>query len=540
VLPPQFDLFTQFPKHLRPDPTTGDIGLVRKMELSRAEGGSWNIDYNAIGTGSSGRYRITNMGAVRAIQRETVPFGWQVTKQNHLLAASLDLNAFRSSAMRAINKGELGIFNNDMKQVEADLKTYLANHRNGMPGEATIGQQKRDTLNGLIGTGTAVQRAANPLYAELNPKGSIRTWRIDRLNDAQPSGRTGYFFDYDKINNNRMPQQIPRSAQGMPDAVDALTTDQLQRQYEENQGYLGLSTLGMREGRPVRGGAAQTRELLRRNEAISAELERRGVRQEDPQLQRALQRRGQAMPDAQSIFGKPTESDSGGATWRFGRGDSQLDVSYSKDRNTFYVNAGDAEHGPYASVADAADALLEVGQEAADKARPAIERDALRDGLTASKKVAGEGGVRSVGISRVKGSSKSDSLYFDVIVELDPKLGKRLYDEGVQDRRDTDSWGWDADDDAGVIEAARISVRVSDHADVSAFSKSSASIQDFVTPTRRGDWLQSADRVMQDIEDRLGAPLPRLKIQKPAIADGPLEAVASRLAAVRSKSNSSK
>jgi hypothetical protein len=561
VLPPQFDLFTQFPQHVRQ--------FARGMEASRAEGGSWNIDYNAIGTGSSGRYRITNMGAVRAIQRETVPFGWQVTKQNHLLAASLDLNAFRAAAMKAINKGELGIFNNDMKQVEADLKTYLANHRNGMPGEATIGQQKRDTLNGLIGTGTAVQRAANPLYAELNPKGSIRTWRIDRLNDAQPSGRTGYFFDYDKINNNRMPQQIPREAQGMPDvrasvdgmnadymaavgrgdmdaaqrmvdeaarvagyevgpvwhgstshassphkkglafnvfdkskrelgfhfgteaqareragiklgtrnlfkgylkgrfgatmdsfnfsrerarvvlmttrlspevltkqrsggvgalgektywatdqesrarnniladevanfprqidsdvqsiqeknalndaklnalqnhiksdedairllrklgydglmypnrvegggelsyvvfdsnqiksadpitrdsqgnviplsrrfdqtkpdvrfmpdSLESVPTDQLQRQYEENQGYLGLSTLGMREGRPVRGGAAQTRELLRRNEAISAELERRGVRQEDPQLRRALQRRGQAMPDAEA------------------------------------------------------------------------------------------------------------------------------------------------------------------------------------------------------------------------------------------------
>jgi hypothetical protein len=58
----------------------------------------------------------------------------------------------------------------------------------------------------------------------------------------------------------------------------------------------------MREGRPVRGGAAQTRELLRRNEAISAELERRGVREEDPQLQRALQRRGQAMPDAVGSF----------------------------------------------------------------------------------------------------------------------------------------------------------------------------------------------------------------------------------------------
>jgi hypothetical protein len=35
---------------------------------------------------------VTNLGNVRAIQRETVPFGWQVTKANHLLAASLDLN----------------------------------------------------------------------------------------------------------------------------------------------------------------------------------------------------------------------------------------------------------------------------------------------------------------------------------------------------------------------------------------------------------------------------------------------------------------
>jgi len=209
VLPPQFDFFTNFPKHVRE--------FARSMEQSRAEGGSWDIDYNAIGTGASGRYRVTNLGNVRAIQRETVPFGWQVTKANHLLAASLDLNAFRASAMKAINKGDLGLFNNDMRQVEADLKTYLANHRNGRPGEMTIGQQKRDMLNGLIGTGTAVQRTANPLYSDLNPRGSIRAWRVDRLNDAKPTGRTGYFFDYDKINNNRMPSALPQAGMAMPE-----------------------------------------------------------------------------------------------------------------------------------------------------------------------------------------------------------------------------------------------------------------------------------------------------------------------------------
>jgi site-specific DNA-cytosine methylase len=217
VLPKQFDFFTNFPKYLRPDPTTGDIGLVRKIEASREDGGSWDIDVNVIGTGSSGRYRVINLGNTRAVQRETVPYGWIISKANHLLAASLDLNSFRGSAMKAINKGDLGLFNNDMRQVEADLKTYLANHRNGRPGEMTIGQQKRDMLNGLIGTGTAVQRTANPLYSDLNPRGSIRTWRVDRLNDAKPTGRTGYFFDYDKINNNRMPSALPQTGMAMPD-----------------------------------------------------------------------------------------------------------------------------------------------------------------------------------------------------------------------------------------------------------------------------------------------------------------------------------
>jgi hypothetical protein len=289
VLPPQFDFFTNFPKHVRE--------FARSMEQSRAEGGSWDIDYNAIGTGASGRYRVTNLGNVRAIQRETVPFGWQVTKANHLLAVAIDLNAFRAATMKAINKGDLSIFNNDMRQVEADLKIRLANHREGRPGEAGIGQAKRDILNGLIGTGTAVQRAANPLYAELNPRGSLRTWRVDRLNDAKPTGRTGYFFDYDKENNNRMPSALPQTGMAMPDTPSNLSTDQILRELEENQGYLGLSTLGMREGRPVKGGAQQTRELLKRNTALNEELKRRGGPQEESDVERVLRQRGQAMPD---------------------------------------------------------------------------------------------------------------------------------------------------------------------------------------------------------------------------------------------------
>lgn len=200
VLPAIFDHFTQWPQHVR--------NFARALENGRTEGVSWFVDYNAIGTGSSGSYKVTNLGNVRAIQREVVPFGWMVSKANHLLVHALDVNAFRAAAMKAINAGELGLFNNDMRQVQADLLTYMENHRTGQPGEARIGTSKRDMLNGLLSTGTATARAANPNFYELNPRGVIRAFRLDRINDLQQSGRKGMWFDYDKVNNNRMPRRV--------------------------------------------------------------------------------------------------------------------------------------------------------------------------------------------------------------------------------------------------------------------------------------------------------------------------------------------
>jgi hypothetical protein len=146
-----------------------------------------------------------------------------------------------------------------------------------------------------------------PNKAEDKGSMSYAVTRPEQIKSAEP-------FTYDDggrlIPMSRRYDRTKPDVRFMPDAVEDMTTDQLQRQYEENQGYLGLSTLGMREGRPVRGGAAQTRELLRRNDAISAELLRRGVREEDPQLQRALQRRGQAMPDV-AYLGLEQQSKSG-------------------------------------------------------------------------------------------------------------------------------------------------------------------------------------------------------------------------------------
>jgi hypothetical protein len=224
TLPAQFDHFVHFPKWMR--------DFARVLEASRERGMTFIADYNAIGDGKDGVYRVRNRGDIRAIQREVAFVGWEMTRNNHLKTILMDLNAFRGAAMKAINNGELGIFNNDMQVIEADLRAYLDNHKNGRPGETGIGQAKRDMLNGLIGTGTAVQRKANPLYSDLNPRGSVRSFRLDRYNDLTPTGREGLPFDYDKINNNRMPQQIPRSAQGMPDVAASGRGDGMSEQWD--------------------------------------------------------------------------------------------------------------------------------------------------------------------------------------------------------------------------------------------------------------------------------------------------------------------
>lgn len=198
VLPGTFDFFNHWPQHIK--------HFARSLEAGRSDGISWYVDYNAIGSGSSGTYKVKNLGNVRSIQREVIPFGWTVSAANHLLAQVMDVSAFRAAAMRAINRGELGIFSNDMQQLQADLLIYMRNHQHGFPGEAQIGIAKRDVINGLLSSGTATARKANPNYFELNPRGAIRSIRLDRINDIRQSGRKGMWFDYDKVNNNRMPR----------------------------------------------------------------------------------------------------------------------------------------------------------------------------------------------------------------------------------------------------------------------------------------------------------------------------------------------
>lgn len=216
LLPPQFDFLNGFMPHIR--------NFARQFEQFGQTGESMQVRYHAIGSGDSGVFRVDKLGNIEAITREVLPFEWQLTKAGNLNAVLLDLSQFRNRAMRGINNRSefLAPFNFEMSQIETDLKQWMDNHRNNLPGETKIGIDKRNALNSLIGIGTIYNRGKNPLNGAFGPGSAIKQFRLDRVDAAIGTGRQGFHFDYEKANGNLFPEiptPMPDLSQDLPPAI---------------------------------------------------------------------------------------------------------------------------------------------------------------------------------------------------------------------------------------------------------------------------------------------------------------------------------
>ena len=200
LLPQQFDFLNGFMPHIR--------NFARQFEQFGQTGESMQVRYHAIGSGDSGAFQVKKLGNLEAITREVLPFEWQLTKAGNLNAVLLDLTQFRNRAMRGINDRNeaLAPFNWELSQVETDLKQWMDNHRNNLPGENKIGTAKRDAINSLVGLATNYNRGKNPLNGAFGPGSAIKQFRLDRVDAAIGTGRQGFHFDYEKANGNLLPE----------------------------------------------------------------------------------------------------------------------------------------------------------------------------------------------------------------------------------------------------------------------------------------------------------------------------------------------
>jgi hypothetical protein len=173
---------------------------------------------NTVGTrsDSGGAYQLSKLiSSGYAKQSEGLFYGMQITKSGgHMNMQFVDMNAFKASALRAINDGKIPFFNNDYKEVVRNLKQLMDNYRNQRDGSYMIGDEGKNILNGLLYGKSSENKGWG---AKLNARGSIRTYRMDRMNWIERTGDDGYFFDNDRAKNNRMPETEPVDGQAMPD-----------------------------------------------------------------------------------------------------------------------------------------------------------------------------------------------------------------------------------------------------------------------------------------------------------------------------------
>jgi hypothetical protein len=169
-----------------------------------------------------------------AVNREALHGNFVAKKDGTLMWGWLDMTQFRNRAMKAIadKNPALAQYDWNLKAIMDDLPVHLTDQRRGKGGAFSVGPERANILNGLIGIGDG------PLVGAFGKGTAYKTIHLDSIDAIVPTGKTGGEFDVYRANrnampddpkppvdmetdidNNRMPQQIPRSAQGMPDAA---------------------------------------------------------------------------------------------------------------------------------------------------------------------------------------------------------------------------------------------------------------------------------------------------------------------------------
>lgn len=190
--------------------------VAKALQDSRQEGKTYSVWYQKVGTGEDGSWAQSvkrGLGNIKVGQSEIAFLGWRLSKAGNILAQAVDISALRGRMLdfARSGKGRINeVWGGDLASYEKDVMQYLDNHANERPGETGIGIDKRNAINYLFGITNIANKNANPMYAsEGRPPGSlVKSYRLDRIANSRDTGRTGFFFDYQKQAANLAPGDV--------------------------------------------------------------------------------------------------------------------------------------------------------------------------------------------------------------------------------------------------------------------------------------------------------------------------------------------
>ena len=234
--------------------------VAKTLQDSRQEGKTYSVWYQKVGTGEDGSWAQSvkrGLGNIKVGQSEIAFLGWRLSKAGNILAQAVDISALRGRMLdfARSGKGRINeVWGGDLASYEKDVMQYLDNHANERPGETGIGIDKRNAINYLFGITNIANKNANPMYAaEGRPPGSlVKSYRLDRIANSRDTGRTGFFFDYQKQAANLAPGEkfAPAEAPAKTPLTDEEFTATLRQAAGNPEKNLNLR-LARREGTGV-------------------------------------------------------------------------------------------------------------------------------------------------------------------------------------------------------------------------------------------------------------------------------------------------
>lgn len=173
--------------------------------------------YHQIGSGSSSSWAAAvrkRLGNVRSSRREIRPLSFFVSEAGNLGVRVLDMLAMKAKSRDWGAQDKLGLWNGNLDSFHGDIKKMMANWSQGVPGDTGLGGTKHAAILDFLGK-------------DGSKDALIKTFRIDRMEDVNATGHTGFTFDYGKWKRRqrgrerqRMREQPaaarPKRAIGMP------------------------------------------------------------------------------------------------------------------------------------------------------------------------------------------------------------------------------------------------------------------------------------------------------------------------------------
>lgn len=152
-----------------------------------------------------------------AVNREALHGNFVAKKDGTLMWGYLDMTQFRNRVMKAIadRNPALSQYDWNLKAIMDDLPAHLTDQRRGKGGAFSVGPERANILNGLIGIGSG------PLVGAFGKGTAYKTIHLDSIDAIVPTGKTGGEFDVYRANRNAMPDD-PKPQVDMDTDIDPM------------------------------------------------------------------------------------------------------------------------------------------------------------------------------------------------------------------------------------------------------------------------------------------------------------------------------